>query len=50
MLVLEQQVGDQIKLTIGEIEIVVKTVSRRSNRIKIGIEAPKEVAIIREVK
>ena len=47
MLVLTRKVGEQIQ--IGD-NIIVTIVSRKNGSMRIGIEAPKNVEISREIK
>ncbi len=44
MLVLTRKLGEQI--TVGD-DIILKVVSVEGNRVRVGIEAPQEVRIIR---
>jgi len=44
MLVIARKVGEELK--IGD-DIIVKIVSLEKNQIKIGIDAPKDVSILR---
>jgi carbon storage regulator CsrA len=49
MLVLGRGIGERIRLTISEgFEIWVEVVRIHGSDVRIGIEAPKEVAIERE--
>lgn len=45
MLMLTRKIGERIK--IGE-DVYVKVVEVRDNQVRIGIEAPKDVPVVRE--
>ena len=45
MLILDRKVGEVIVI---DGNILIKVISVNSTRVKIGIEAPKEVVILRE--
>ncbi len=47
MLALERKNGEKILLRVAGLEIVVQLVRSSNKRAKIGIEAPREVFIIR---
>ncbi len=44
MLILSRKVGERIRIA-GDIEVIVKAI--QGDRIKIGIEAPKSVRVLR---
>ena len=48
MLVLGRGIGERIRLTVNGIEIWVEVNRIAANDVRIGITAPKEVAIERE--
>lgn len=47
MLVLTRKPGERIKLTMGNTEVLVTVLSMDRNKVKIGIDAPEEVKILR---
>lgn len=47
MLALSRTPGEKIILTFGKIRIEVMVVSVRGNLVRLGIEAPREVNIMR---
>jgi carbon storage regulator CsrA len=48
MLILGRKLGERIRLKVNGIEIWVEVNRIAANDVRIGIEAPKEVAIERE--
>lgn len=48
MLVLSRKVGESVVVGEGELAVVVRVVSIRGDKVRIGIEAPEDVAINRE--
>lgn len=48
MLVLARKVGQKIFLDIGDVHIEVVPVRIKGNGVRIGIDAPDEVVILRE--
>lgn len=48
MLVLSRKVHEKLILTIDDTEIVVCVVKIEGNRVRIGIQAPKDVKVCRQ--
>lgn len=48
MLILTRRIGERIVISDGQYQIVLTILGIRMNQIKIGIEAPKDIAVHRE--
>jgi carbon storage regulator len=48
MLVLSQKPGQKIRLRIGDVVVWVQVVDAGRDKVRLGIEAPREVEILRE--
>ena len=48
MLVLSLKVGERILLQVGETRIWITVVAKDRSKMRIGVEAPREVTITRE--
>lgn len=48
MLVLSRKVGERILLQVGETRIWITVVAKDRGKMRIGVEAPREVTITRE--
>jgi len=48
MLVLSQKPGQKIRLRIGDVVVWVQVVDAGRGKVRLGIEAPREVEILRE--
>ena len=48
MLVLSRKVGEEIIITVRDTTIRLMVVDMRAGKVRIGIEAPRHVPIVRE--
>jgi carbon storage regulator len=48
MLVLSQKPGQKIRLRVGDVVVWVQVVDAGRDKVRLGIEAPREVEILRE--
>lgn len=48
MLVIKRKIGERFVISLGDHRVVVTVVDRKRDHICLGVDAPKEVTILRE--